>query len=213
MSEAAFLDATAVPVWTRPVPRGFAANATGEPNGFSRWSDDAPANTPFAPHAAPAMEDAEALIAQGFAQGIDAGKLAAHEELAGERAALQALAGSLQALNPAGADGLAQVLATSVMRLVTQIVGEVEVDADTLAARCHAVAAAVSEETTPTRLRLHPTDVARLHGASFGVEMVGDPLLAPGTVVLDTGQGWIEDGPHVRLERLRAALDTLGASK
>ena len=31
------------------------------------------------------------------------------------------------------------------------------------------------------------------------------------TLVLETGHGWIEDGPAVRLERLRAALDRVGA--
>jgi flagellar assembly protein FliH len=217
MSDAAFVgfaDAERVPVWTRPTARSFAAQATGQAaGGFARWSDDAPANEPYAAHAAPSMHGAEALIAQGYAEGLEAGRIAAYEEVAGERAALQALARGLQALNPEDGDGLAQVLAASVKRLVTQIVGEVEINAETLVERCQAVAAAVAEETTPSRLRLHPTDVARLDGAGFSIDMVGDPLLAPGTVVLDTGHGWVEDGPHVRLERLRNALDKLGAPK
>jgi flagellar assembly protein FliH len=208
---AAFADAQRVPVWTRPSERGFAAAAGGAAGGFARWSGDAPANEPFAPHAAPAMHDAEALVAEGYAAGLEAGRLAAYEEVAAERAALHALAAGLEALDPGGADGLAQVLSAGVLRLVTQIVGEVEIDAAVLAERCRAVAAAAAEETAPARLRLHPTDVARLQGAGLALEMVGDPLLAPGTVVLDTGQGWIEDGPHIRLERLRNALDRLGA--
>ena len=84
------------------------------------------------------------------------------------------------------------MLANSVKRLVTQIVGEVEINPETLAERTQAVAAMIAEETAPARLRLHPTDIARLAGANISVEMVGDPLLAPGTIVLDTGSGWVD---------------------
>ena len=35
--------------------------------------------------------------------------------------------------------------------------------------------------------------------------------LARGSIVLETGHGWIEDGPAIRLERLRAELDRMGA--
>ena len=73
--------------------------------------------------------------------------------------------------------------------------------------------AMIAEETAPKRLRLHPTDAVRLQGTHFAVEIVGDPMLAPGTIILDTGSGWVEDGPHVRLEKLRAQLDRLGAPR
>ncbi|WP_294389928.1 hypothetical protein [uncultured Sphingomonas sp.] len=216
---AAFADMARVPVWTRPSARTFAPRGVGDPTGFSRWSTGETEEAPLpyaaaapAPAAQPAV-DVEALMAQGYAEGLEEGRRLALAELEHEQVALAHLASSLQALNPGGADGLAAVLSASVLRLVTQIVGEVEVNPDTLAERCHSVAATIAEETTPSRLRLHPTDIVRLSGATFAVEMVGDPLLAPGSVVLDTGAGWVEDGPHVRLERLRAALDRLGAPK
>jgi flagellar assembly protein FliH len=38
-------------------------------------------------------------------------------------------------------------------------------------------------------------------------------MLAPGTIRLDTGAGWVEDGPNVRLEKLRNALDRMGAPR
>jgi flagellar assembly protein FliH len=134
-------------------------------------------------------------------------------ELEEERAGLQRLAAGLEFLNPQESDGLAAMLADSVKRLVTQIVGEVEINQDTLRERVQTVAAMIAEETAPSRLRLHPTDVVRLQGANIAVDIVGDPMLAPGTIVLDTGTGWVEDGPHVRLEKLRAQLDRLGAPK
>ncbi|WP_420140772.1 hypothetical protein [Sphingomonas sp.] len=210
MSEATaafFAGADRVPVWTRPTVSAFSARAANEPGGFARWggaNDDPLAHSESAP-------DAEALIAQGYAAGLAEGRRQADATLAEERDALRRLAQGLEALNPAESDGLAGVLASAVGRLVAQIVGEVAVDAETLAARCQAVAAAVAEETAPQRLRLHPTDAARLTGCDFAVAVVGDPLLAPGTIILDTAAGWVEDSPAIRLERLRSALDKLGA--
>ena len=216
----AFEDASRVPVWTRPSGGGFTARGAGEAGGFSAWaqSEDHPLHAQQADHgfhgnASNDVADAEALIAQGYADGLNEGRRLAMIEMEDERAALQRLAASLEHLNPQGSDGLAAMLANSVKRLVTQIVGEVEINADTLLERTQAVAAMIAEETAPSRLRLHPTDVVRLQGAPISVDMVGDPMLAPGTIVLDTGTGWVEDGPHVRLEKLRAQLDRLGAPK
>jgi len=215
MSSAAssqFEQASRVPVWTRPSAGGFTPRS-GESSRFSAWADGGSVDQGFHSNASNDVADAEALIAQGYADGLNEGRRLAMIEMEEERAALQRLAGSLECLNPEGSDGLAAMLANSVKRLVTQIVGEVEINADTLAERTQAVAAMIAEETAPSRLRLHPTDVIRLAGANISVEMVSDPLLAPGTIVLDTGTGWVEDGPHVRLEKLRAQLDRLGAPK
>jgi flagellar assembly protein FliH len=219
MSSAAsrqFEDAARVPVWTRPSSGGFTPRGAGETGGFSAWAQGDPgqgADHGFRSNASNDVGDAEALIAQGYADGLNEGRRLAMIELEEERAALQRLAAGLDCLNPQGSDGLAAMLADSVKRLVTQIMGEVEINADTLLERTQAVAAMIAEETAPSRLRLHPTDVVRLAGAPISVELVGDPLLAPGTIVLDTGSGWVEDGPHVRLEKLRAQLDRLGAPK
>jgi flagellar assembly protein FliH len=209
-----FADAARVPVWTRPSATVFTA-ATAEAARFSAWADGAAAEADPSFHA-PASNDVadeEALVAQGYAAGLAEGRRLAEADLVNEHAALVRLAESLEALKPAGADGLAGLLASTVKRLVTQIVGEVEINPDTLAERVQSVAAMITEETTASRLRLHPTDVVRLADAQLGVEIVGDPLLAPGTVVLDTGSGWVEDGPQVRLEKLRAALDRMGEAR
>jgi len=37
--------------------------------------------------------------------------------------------------------------------------------------------------------------------------------MASGTIVLETGEGWIEDGPQVRLARLRQQLDAIGLGR
>jgi flagellar assembly protein FliH len=209
---AAFEGAARVPVWTRPSAGGFTARGA-ETNGFSAWAEQGAPDQQFRSSASNDVGGAEALIAQGYSEGLEEGRRLAMIELEEERAALARLTSSLEVLQPQNSDGLAALLATTVKQLVTQIVGEVEINPETLGERVQAVAAMIADETAPKRLRVHPTDVPRLSTAHIAVEVVGDPMLAPGTIMLDTGSGWVEDGPHVRLDKLRAQLDRLGAPK
>jgi flagellar assembly protein FliH len=215
MSEArnAFANAARVPVWTRPsASAGFRPRGS-DAGSFSPWGQAEGADHGF--HNAPSndLADAEALMAQGFADGLEEGRRQALAELEEERVALARLATALEVLKPQNSDGLATMLADTVKRMVAQIVGETEIDTATLIERAQSAAALIAEGTAPSRMRLHPTDVVRLQDAKLPVELVGDPMLAPGTIVLDTGKGWIEDGPNVRLEKLRAQLDRLGGPK
>ena len=189
-----------VPVWTRPVQPSF----TGKPVGFAAWGGTAePADDiDLAIEPAPPQIDA---FAEGFQQGYAAGEAALDEE----RLAVRALAEALEALRPDPPADLARLLGVTVSRLVTQIVGEVALDEGVIAARTAAIAALIAEEAAPARLRLSPDDAARLDRATLPVELIADAALAPGTLMLETAGGWVEDGPAVRMERLRAALDAL----
>jgi len=60
------------------------------------------------------------------------------------------------------------------------------------------------------RMRLHPDDLELLSNASIDTPLLADNSLLRGTIRLETDEGWIEDGPEARLERLRAALDQMG---
>ena len=155
--------------------------------------------------------DIETIRAQAFAQGFDEGRRALEAELGDEREAVIKLAQSLEVLQPEPTNALALLLAETVDRLVRQIVGSVEIDGAMLTARAEAAAALIGAETEPARLRVHPSDLPLLDGAHIPVEMTGDPSLARGSLVLETGAGWIEDGPAVRLDRLRSELDRIGA--
>ncbi len=194
-----------VPVWTRPQRPSFSG-------GFAAWGAGAEQ-----PHAG-ATAEAEPLdlaiepeappfdaFAQGFAEGYQAGEAALDEE----RAAVRALATALAALRPEPPADLGRLLAATVARMVTQVVGEVSLDEAVIANRAGRIAALIAEESAPQRLRLHPDDAARLAGAALPVELVADASLPAGKLVLETAGGWIEDGPAIRMERLRAALDTL----
>lgn len=148
---------------------------------------------------------------EAFAAGHAEGRREAELDYEAERDALARLAQSLQVLRPEPANALALLLAETVDRLVREVVGEVEIDAGLLVERARQAAALVAREVEPTRLRAHPDDIVHLENAALNVPLEADPDLARGTIVLETGHGWIEDGPAVRLEKLRAELDRMGA--
>jgi flagellar assembly protein FliH len=156
--------------------------------------------------------DPAAIHADSFAQGFDAGRRTVELEVAAEREAIARLAEGLEVLRAEPTGALAALLAETVERLVRQVVGSVEIDGALLRQRAEVAAALVGEDTEPSKLRIHPDDVPLLESARIPVPIVADGSLERGSIVLDTGQGWIEDGPAVRLERLRAALDTFGAA-
>jgi len=156
------------------------------------------------------VHDGGDLQAHAFAQGFEEGRRAVEELVNEERAALAELMRSLETLRPEPSQGLAMLLAETVERLVCQIMGEVTIDKATLHARALGAAELIGEEAGRLRLRLHPDDLALLEGMEIPVPTQADPHLMRGTVRLETDEGWIEDGPEARLEKLRAALDRMG---
>ena len=75
-----------------------------------------------------------------------------------------------------------------------------------------AAAQLVGRDVEPTRLRAHPDDIVYLEAAPARRAAAAPiPASTRGAIVLETGHGWIEDGPAVRLDRLRAELDRMGA--
>lgn len=189
------------PVWAQPDPT--------EP--FTPWSAErfAAAPSPCGVPIAEAVFDPDALRSEAFAQGYDEGQRVLCEAIAAERAALADLAAGLEAMKPQSTAALGHMLAETVDRLVRQIVGEVAIDTATLQARCVAAVQLIGDETAPSRLRLSPADAERLAGVALPVPIVADRNVAPGTVLLETALGWVEDGPEARLDQLRVALDQI----
>ncbi|PSJ39674.1 FliH/SctL family protein [Allosphingosinicella deserti] len=162
--------------------------------------------------AGPIDFDVDTIRADAFAEGWAEGRRAVETEFAAERDMLVRLAESLETLRPERTNALALLLAETVERLVRQIVGSVDIDRDLLNLRAAAAAALIGEESGPARLRVHPQDLPLIETARIPVEIVADACIERGGIVLETGQGWIEDGPSIRLERLRAELDRMGAA-
>ena len=147
--------------------------------------------------------------ADAYARGYDDGRRAAEIELAEARDAIARLAQTLEVLRPEPTNALALLLAETVDRLVREVIGSVDIDANLLLTRARAAAALIGENIEPSKLRVHPDHVELLRGAELALEVEGDASLEPGAIVLETGHGWVEDGPAVRLERLRAELDKM----
>jgi flagellar assembly protein FliH len=180
---------------------------------FTPWASQRPGMAPIEgeEHGPTAIIDPAAIRAEAFAQGFDEGRRTVTLECADERAAIARLAEALEVLRPEPTNALAALLAETVDRLVRQVVGEVAIDPQLLIARAEAAAALISEELEPSKLLVHPEDAPLLAGARIPVEIVADPSLERGAIVLQAAAGWVEDGPAVRLDRLRTALTRLGA--
>jgi flagellar assembly protein FliH len=112
-------------------------------------------------------------------------------------------------LAPAPSGMLSTMLSATVVRLVEQIVGEVEIDIERLVQRCDTLAAFIESNQDKSALHLHPDDVTLLEGETIGVPLVADKEMQRGCVRLETADGWVEDGPDVRLSRLRALMDDM----
>jgi len=199
--------ATRAEAWARPA-------ATMQ---FTPWGDGAHPKrraSDFAPsprqaHSEP-VTNIETLRTEAFAEGFEQGRQTVLAEFAREREALAELIRSAEALQPEASGPLAAVLAETVARFVRQIVGEVAIDPKMLKERAETIADMVTAESGPARLRMNPDDIAMLEGVDLGIAMAPDHHLVSGQIILETGEGWIEDGPQVRLAKLRAQLDNMG---
>ena len=195
--------ATRVPPWVRQ----------GDVQQFRPWAMESGTMVSAASHPDHdpiRIHDAADLQAAAFAQGFEEGRRAVEEMVAEERAAIAQLAASLEVLKPQPSQALAMLLSETVERLVRQIMGTVEIDRDTLLDRAQKAAELIGEEAGPMRMRLHPDDLELLSNASIDTPLLADNSLLRGTIRFETDEGWIEDGPEARLERLRAALDQMG---
>src|SRR3954469_20254172 len=134
-----------------------------------------------------AAQERARLQEEAFALGCEEGRKTAEAEFAAERDALGKLAEALAVLRPEPANALALLLAETVDRLVRQVVGEVDIDADLLLCRARAAAELVGKDVEPSRLRAHPDDIAYLDAGQLQVPLCADPTLTRGSIVLETG--------------------------
>ena len=157
----------------------------------------------------PEVDLVEEARMEAFTLGFDEGCRVTAEANAADADARARLAEALGLLAPAPSGMLSTMLSATVVRLVEQIVGEVEIDLERLVDRCDTVAAFIESNQDRSALHLHPDDVALLEGETIGVPMVADKSMHRGCVRLETADGWVEDGPDVRLSRLRALMDDM----
>lgn len=141
-----------------------------------------------------------------YSQGFDDGRRAAEEAFTVERAALLSLVEKANALQPEPSEELAMLIGDTVYRLVTDIVGQVDIDRDCLARRATAAAGLVAECDNARTLCVNPDDLPLLDGLATTLALSGDASLSRGDMRIDCSAGWIEHGTSLYLEALRSEL-------
>jgi flagellar assembly protein FliH len=141
-----------------------------------------------------------------FALGLAEGQRVAEAAFAVERSQLLALVAGAEALQDEPSEELAQLIAETVERLVSQIVDNAAIDAEWLQAQAETAAAMVAEADKARTLWVNPADAVLLMDAPIALPIEADASMVRGTVRIETSAGWIEHGRAVYLNELRAAL-------
>lgn len=164
----------------------------------------------FAPASPAAQEEPEGLdeidLDDPFALGLAEGQRLAEAAFVAERHQLLALLAGAEALQDEPSEELAQLIATTVERLVRQIVATAPIDAEWLRAQVETAAAMIADADKARTLWVHPEDAALLADCPLAMAVESDAAMMRGTVRIETSTGWIEHGRAVYLEELRAAL-------
>lgn len=149
-----------------------------------------------------------AAHAAGYAEGRAAAGAEAEALAARDRALLAGLAEGLGAGTRFDRSRIAEQLRTTVLHLVTRLVGEAGIAPDILAARIEAASDCLVDASESAMLRVHPDDVALLEGRlPASVFAVGDVHVSRGSFVLESASTLVEDGPELWLEQLASAID------
>lgn len=210
-------DATPITAWGEfgsIAPKGSFRTRFGNEGSGLGWTAAASA-TPdrLMPEAEPEADPVEQAVREAYMAGFHEGERVARESVAADDNARRALASALADVAHTGEGALAQMLAEAVTRLVAQIVGEVAVDEALLAERCTAIAACIDPDDARAVLEVHPDDLPLVQAEGVEVPLKPNAALSRGSVRLATAEGWIEDGPDVRLDRLRALMDDMEGTR
>lgn len=164
---------------------------------------------PAAPHPAAAITAAPAP--DEYARGLADGQQVAAAAFEADRTALQKLLADANVLQPDTSAELAALIGETVVRLVEQVVGSVDVDRRFLEKQIARAVAFITEADAARTIWLNPADHALLSGAAIGMDMKADPDLPRGTLRIDCSDSWIEHGTALGIEKLRALLCCEGA--
>jgi flagellar assembly protein FliH len=145
-------------------------------------------------------------VADRFALGYAEGERVASAAFATERAALLRLVAAADVLQPEPSEELAVMIATTVERLVSEIVGRVPVEREWLKERIDRALSCIGEADAARTLSLHPADIALLGDVALPLEVRADETLERGALRIDCSHGWIEDSRSLHLDALRTTL-------
>ena len=153
------------------------------------------------------QREADDVVARAYAQGEAHGRALAQAEFADAAEIHSALSLSLAQLDEAMQQQLAAHLAEAVAALCEAALAPLVLDREALERRCVTAAGMVGDGIIDASLRLHPDDVALLdRGFASTWHILPDVTLERGTVVFDTVEGAVIDGPEEWRLALREAL-------
>jgi flagellar assembly protein FliH len=147
---------------------------------------------------APVTEHSNVAWEDGFRAGLAEGDK--------ERQALQSLLAAASALQPEPSDEIAVLIAETVMRLVTTIVGSTPIDRKVIQDRARQAASLICDADAARTMWVHPDDLPLLVGCEFALAIRPDPICERGSIRIDCSPGWIEHGNALYLDDLRAEL-------
>lgn len=176
-----------------------------------------PSAAPLAPEPAPdsvAQKEAEAAIKAAFEEGMEAGLAAAKESQSANDRAARALRLRFGELDKAALDAMESALAKTVLKLCDGLFGEIAQDRDRLNERCRIAAAQLGQAASGCALHLHPQDVALLASdLSESWRIVEDDTLERGSLLFESGDGSVSDGPADWRAVIAEAIGVSGVSK
>ncbi len=154
------------------------------------------------------IDPVETAHAAGYAEGLAAAAAAARESGDRDAALMTQLAAALANGHQLDRDRIAHQLRTTVMMLVSKLVGECGVGADMLNARIEAAAELLADASESALLRLNPDDMPLLADAlPKSIFAAADPHLARGSFILESASTLVEDGPDLWLSQLAQAIE------
>ena len=163
--------------------------------------------TPFKPLLSATISPvAPATAPDEYARGLADGQNMAGAAFAVERAALQNLVASAEALQPDAGPELSLLIRETVVRLVSQIADRIAIDSEYLDEKIERAIAIMIEADEARQIMLHPEDAKLIGSTVNGLAVRNDPDLSRGTIRIECSQGWIEHGIALGLERLHEGL-------
>lgn len=149
----------------------------------------------------------EAGYAEGYAQGLADGAAVQAERCQAHEAALEALVAKMEALARLPAGSVELLLTEAAKRIADAI--EVELDDATgqVAALIARLAGAIESEHAIVSVHLNSAEQVLAEALAMPFALQADDSVPAGCVRIRTEAGWLEDGPVLRLQRFRAALD------
>jgi flagellar assembly protein FliH len=141
-----------------------------------------------------------------YARGFEDGKSIAATAFASERTELLALVTAATNAAPQPSEELTALIATTVERLVGEIVGRTAIDRDWLTEQVRRACLVIADCDAAQTMWLHPGDAALMAGSDLTLDIREDSAAQRGSIRIDCSAGWIEQGRSAYLDALHEAL-------